>query len=138
MREPNELRQVTVRIGAHYQIYTRHTRKECGTQPLRHAPNHPQDPAVTLVPLELADSSYNALLGIVAHGAGVHQHDVRILGSIGAYVAIATEHAEHQFGIRHIHLAAVGLDVHAFQHEAIIARHGRTETPSEIRKPLSE
>jgi len=63
------------------------------------------------VALQLADARQHPLLRVVAHRAGVHEHHVRLARVAGADVALPLEDAEHQLGIRDVHLAAVGLDV---------------------------
>ena len=88
--EADELRQVTVGVGPHDQIYLRSLSEKGGPEPLRHAADHTEHPAAPLVALQLANPADDPLLGVVAHGAGVDQHDVRVLGTFDAQVPLAT------------------------------------------------
>jgi hypothetical protein len=66
--------------------------------------------------LQLAHAPDHPLLGVVADGTGVHQHHVGVHRLVGADVALPTQEPEHQLGVGHVHLAAVGLDVHPLGH----------------------
>ena len=61
--------------------------------------------------LQLAEPADDALLGVIANRAGVDENDVRTVGPIDGVIAVRRELSEHQLGIAHVHLAAVGLDV---------------------------
>jgi hypothetical protein len=52
-----------------------------------------------------------ALLRVVADRAGVDENDVRAVGSFHSVIAMRRELSEHQLGVAHVHLAAVGLYV---------------------------
>jgi hypothetical protein len=53
----------------------------------------------------------NPLLGMLAHGAGVEQNDVRLLWTGRHTVAVGAQDAQHDLRVVEIHLAAVGLHV---------------------------
>ncbi len=48
------------------------------------------------------------LLGVVAHGAGIEKHGVGFVEGFAGFVAGHLHHAGHDFGVGHVHLAAVG------------------------------
>ena len=58
-----------------------------------------------------ADVSEDALLGVLADGAGVDDDHVGVLRAVGQAVAAALQHAAKLLGIRLVLLAAVGLHV---------------------------
>ena len=89
------------------------------------------------MPLQLAHAADDPLLGVVPHRAGVDQHDIGLGRIVRAHVAFAPEHAEHELGVGHVHLAAVGLDVDALHGFQKISRYGRTVTPRLTRKARS-
>ena len=124
---PMSWRQIPVRIGADDQIHPWHLLEQRGAQPLRHAADDAEHPAGALVPLELAHPADHPLLGVVADRAGVDQHDIGVRRLLGADVALTAEQAEHQLGVGHVHLAAVGLDVDALRHGEKIVGEVRRE-----------
>ena len=63
------------------------------------------------VALQLTEPADHALLGVIANRARVDEDDVGAVGLIHGVVAVRRELPEHQLGIAHVHLAAVGLDV---------------------------
>src|SRR5882724_8223794 len=63
------------------------------------------------MPSKFAQATDDALLGVVAHGTGIHEDDVRSLGVFRMDVAGSRELPEHQLGVRDIHLAAVRFEV---------------------------
>ena len=76
----------------------------------------PVMPRTTSVPPPLYCASMlarreHALLGLLAHGAGVDQDEIGAGRIVGARVPAAIEQPQHQVGVRDIHLAAVGFDV---------------------------
>ena len=81
------------------------------TEPLRHAPSDADDRPRLHVPFELAQPAEHALLSVVADRAGVDEDDVRSVGSFDGIIAMRRELSEHQLGVAHVHLAAVGFDV---------------------------
>ena len=111
--EADELGQVAVRVRADDQVDLGDALEQHGAEPLRHAADHAEHVAGPLVALQLAHAADHPLLGVVPHGAGVDQHDVGVGRIVGAHVALAAQDAEHELGVRHVHLAAVGLDVDA-------------------------
>ena len=117
----DQLRQPAVPVRAHHQVHLGDALEQLGAEPLRHAPHHAEHAAGPLAALQLPYARQHLLLGMVTHRAGVHQHDVRRGGIVDGDVALPLEHAEHELGVRDVHLAAVRLDVDA--------RHGyRTVT----------
>ena len=116
-RVAEELRQVPVGIGAHHEVHAGDLLEQDGTEALRHAAHHAEHIARALEAHQLTDPSDDTLLRVVTHGARVHEHDVRLIGIRGALVALPPEDPEHEFGVRDVHLAAVGLDVDALGHE---------------------
>jgi hypothetical protein len=113
-RHPDQVGEVAVGVRAHHQVHPRHPLEQRGAEALGHAADHAQDVARALVALQLAHSADHPLLGVVAHGTGVHQHDVGVGRIVGARVARAVEESEHQLRVRDVHLAAVGFDVDPF------------------------
>ena len=67
---------------------------------------------------ELAEPAEHALLGVLANGAGVENHRVCVVRALHQLHAGALEHAGHELGVRHVHLAAVGLEEDAFHEGA--------------------
>ncbi len=113
LRLSDQLRQTAIAIGADDEIHLRHLLQQLGAKTLRHAADHTEDVTGPLVALELAHPSQDALLGVIAHGAGVDEQHVRLDRIIGAHVARPSQDPEHQLGIRDVHLTAVCLDVDA-------------------------
>ena len=81
------------------------------TEPLRHAARDSDDGPRLHAALELTEAAEHALLGVLANGAGVHQDHVRAIRDVHRLITVRCERAEHQLGIAHVHLAAVGFDV---------------------------
>ena len=99
-------------LRADHEVHRGHLFQKDRSEALRHAAHHPEDHPGVLVPLELPDPANDPLLGVVAHGTGVDQHDVGALGLGRLDIALTREDTEHQLSVRHVHLAAVGLDPH--------------------------
>ena len=110
----DELRKVAIGVRPDDQVDLRDALEQHGAETLRHAADHAEHVPGTLVALQLAHPADDPLLGVVAHCAGVHQHHVGLGRVLRAHVALAAEDAEHELGVRHVHLAAVGFDVDAF------------------------
>ena len=87
-------------------------------QVLRHAPRHPQNHAraAELVVAQLAQPAVYPLLGVLPDRAGVHENHVGVGRTLHALVPRFVQPAEHDLGVGHVHLAAVGLDVDAPRH----------------------
>ena len=126
----DQLGKIAVRIGADDQVHLGHPLEQYRTQALRHAAHDAQHGTGALVALELSHPADDPLLCVVTHRAGIHQQHVCVLGLVGRLVSGPSQDAEHQLGIGHVHLAAVGLDVYAL--------HGRTEIPIVSRVARSE
>ena len=60
---------------------------------------------------ELAEHPVNGFLRVFADGAGVHQHDVGALCVVGELAAHLAQHSHQPLAVRHVLLAAVGVDV---------------------------
>ena len=61
---------------------------------------------------EAGDAAVDALLGVVADRAGVREDEVRLLHHFRPVIAVVTENGEDDFGVTHVHLASVGLDIY--------------------------
>ena len=109
----DQLGQPAVPVGPHHQVDLGHALEQPGAEALRHAPHHAEYATGPLVPLQLAQPPQHALLGVVAHGAGVDEDHVRAPRVVGAHVSFPPQHPEHQLGVGDVHLAAVCLDVEA-------------------------
>ncbi len=109
----NQLGQATITVRADHQIDLRHTLEQFGAETLRHTAHHTQHVTWALVAFQLSHASQNPLLRVIAHRTGVHEQYVRLGGIVRAHVALTAQDAEHQLGVRDVHLAAVGLDVNA-------------------------
>ena len=114
----DEKGKVAVRVRAYNQIELRHALEETSLQVLGHAPRDAEDDsgAAMLVPAQLAQAPVDALLGMLADGTGVDEDHVGFGGLIDPLVARGAELTEHQLGVGHVHLAAVGLDVDPTRH----------------------
>ena len=75
-----------------------------------HATEHAQDESASFLAqgVEGFEAMNDFLLGIVAHGAGVEKHGVGFVERFAGFVAGHLHHAGHNFGVGHVHLAAVG------------------------------
>ena len=127
-RPRDQLGQPAVAVWADHQVHLRNPLQQPRAQPLRHAAHHPQHTARSLETLQLAHARQYLLLRMVADGTRVHQHHVGLGGIVGAHEALAPQHAEHQLGVRDVHLAAVSLDVDA--------RHGQRTVTSKRGRPF--
>ena len=85
--QADELREIAIGVGADDEVHPRHLLEQRGPEPLGHAAHHAEDVAGPLVPLQLAHPADHPLLGVVADGAGVDQHDVGLGRVLGADVA---------------------------------------------------
>ena len=112
-RPGDQLGEAAVAVGADDEVHLGHLLEQGRTQALGHAPHHAQHAPRPLEPLQDAQAPEHALLGVVPHGAGVHEHHVRVRRVVGAHVPLWAEQSQHELGVGHVHLAAVGLDVDA-------------------------
>ena len=55
--------------------------------------------------LQLSERAVEALIGVLAHRAGVEDHQVGLLACTGRDVARVFEHAGKTLGVVHVHLA---------------------------------
>ena len=74
--------------------------------------------------VEIIDAPPDALLGVVADGAGVGHYDVGFGNFLGTLVAVTGQNGENDLGVVHVHLAAVCFDVKLF-HDAKICKNYR-------------
>ena len=81
--------------------------------PLGHAAEDAHDHVGTglAVDVELADAAQDALLGVVADGAGVRHDHVGFPDLFRADISFLAENGEDHFRVRYIHLATVCLNV---------------------------
>jgi hypothetical protein len=108
-----QLWELAVLVRTHDQLHQRVASQESGAQPLRHTPQDAdhQPGLLPLVGLEMVEPLQNPLLGMLAHGTGVEQNDVRLLWTGRHTVAVGAQDAQHDLRVVEIHLAAVGLHV---------------------------
>ncbi len=77
-----------------------------------------QPRALGLERLPAPELREHLLLRLLAHGAGVEQDEVRLLGGTHALVAaLGTEHLRHLRGVVLVHLTAVGVYVNLGRHK---------------------
>ena len=72
-------------------------------------------PLALLLPEHL-DTAQDALLGVVAHGAGIGHDDVGLGHIFGAFVTVLSKQGEYDFGVSYIHLTTVGLYIYFLLH----------------------
>ena len=109
----DELRQLAIPVRPHHEVHVRGSGEQPFPEPLRHAPHHAEDVTRPLVALQLAHPPEHALLGVIADGAGVHDHDFGLSRRLRARITFAHQDPGHKLGVSHVHLAAVGLDEEA-------------------------
>ena len=114
-RVPQQLGKRAVAVGPHHQVEHPRFVEQALAQVLGHAAGHAhhQARALALEAGELAQPAQHALLGMLPDRAGVEDHRVGVLGALHQRQAGALEHARHHLAVRHVHLAAVGLEEHA-------------------------
>ena len=114
----DQLRKPAISVRADHEVHLGNALHQLPAQMLRHAARDAQDHAGAeeLVAGQLAETSVDALLGVLPDRAGVHEDHVRFLGALHAPVSGAPELAQHQLRVGHVHLTAVGLDVEAAFH----------------------
>ena len=110
-----QVRQPRVGVGAGDQVDPGRPPGQRLGQVLGHAAEDAEGQARAPGPqaVELAGAADDALLRVLAHGAGVDEDHVRLLGAVDEAVPGAGEDRGHQLRVGHVHLAAVGLDVDA-------------------------
>src|SRR5581483_3043437 len=108
------VQQAAVAVGADHDVDVRRLGLDAGLEVLGHAAGDAQHhPGARLVARQHAGAGVDLLLGLLAHGAGVEQDQIRARRIVGARVARAVQQAQHHVAVRDVHLAAVGLEVHA-------------------------
>ena len=113
-RAPEQVGKRAVAVGAHDQVEHARLVEQSRAEVLGHAAGDADDQVrvAALEPGEVPEPPQHALLGVLADRAGVEDHRVGVLGTIGEAHARAQQHARHQFAVGHVHLAAVGLEEH--------------------------
>ncbi len=71
---------------------------------------------------ELPQPVQHLLFGVLANRAGVEQHDVRIVDTVGRDVTGAAQDCAHRLRIGDIHLTAVGLQVNPRMRRILVTR----------------
>ena len=107
----DQRRQRAVAVRADDETHVLCFLEQLRSETLRHAAGNAHDGRRRHVPLQLAKPADDPLLGMIADRAGIDENDVRTLWTFHRDVPMRRELAEHQLGITHVHLAAVGLDV---------------------------
>ena len=129
-RPCDELGEVAVAIRADDEVYLRHPLEQPGPEALGHAAHDAEHPAGAFVVLQLAHAPQHPLLGVVADGAGVDEQHVGRRGIVRTDVSLPRQKPKHQLGVRHVHLAAVRLDVNARHQVILTSKRGRPSQPS--------
>ena len=112
----DKFREAAVGIGANDEVDVGGLVEDLLLEVLRHAASDADDEigVAVLEASELRGASVDALFGLFAHGAGVHEDEIGLVESRGGLVADRGERAEDELGVGDIHLAAVGLDEDLF------------------------
>jgi len=76
------------------------------------------------VRVDLLEAHAHRLLGLLADGTGVEQHEVGIGEVVGGVKTFVKQNARHDFRVREIHLAAIALNVKPFMVFIRIATKG--------------
>jgi hypothetical protein len=115
----DERRQLVELPGAAQDVHVREAGEEVRPVALGHAPDD-ADHQVRLGHLaqpELAEAAPHLLLGVLADGARVVDHDVGRVAIIDRFVALGAKLAENELGVQDVHLAAEGFEVQLPTHE---------------------
>jgi hypothetical protein len=109
--------QTAVPVGADHEIHVGRPLADRALEVLGHAAGDAQDGPRAGVALalpvlgQLAGAREHALLGLLAHGAGVEEDQVGARRILGPPVPGGVEQAQHHLGVGDVHLAAVRLDI---------------------------
>ncbi len=109
----DQARQIAVGIGPGDDVDPGGALDELLSQTLGHAADDADDERGTGFPqpFHLGQAAPDALLGVVADGAGIDEDDVGLLGIVGMDVALLLHDRDDDLRIADVHLAAVGLEV---------------------------
>ena len=138
-RALEQMRQRAICVGPDHERHPRVRFEQLRPEPLRHAAGHAEDRVLFHEAAQLAKPADNALFGVVADRARVHEDDVRAFRPVDTLVANGRELSEHQLGIAHVHLAAVSLDVNCRHGDGRSKMEGRinSRTRSIVRRNQS-
>src|ERR1700736_6643205 len=92
---------------------------------LRHASQHSEHLAFSMLLLELLQAVKHLLLGLVPNAAGVVKNQIGLFRRTDLIVAFRNQRADNFFRIVHIHLAPKGLDIkslHGIGFDSIVTR----------------
>ena len=78
----------------------------------------------------LAQSRPDLLFGAFAHGAGVIEHDVGVVGLAGEAIAQCAEGAGDEFRVELVHLTAEGLEIDGFLCHGRVVYAGKSRCPT--------
>ena len=106
------LDDAVILLRAYHEIHARLLHQLTATA-LRHAA-HESGHQRHLAPPHHAHLAQRLLLRLIAHGAGVDQHHIRIQIRPRHGIAALDEHLRHLLGVALVHLAAVGFDMDAW------------------------
>ena len=109
----NQPRDIAVGVGAGHEIDGRVV-EQFLLHPLGHAAQHADHHAAAplLLLTEHVEAAQHALLGIVAHRTGIDQDQVGLVERPARPVAGFLQDRKNDLAVVHVHLAAVGLDIH--------------------------
>ena len=107
----NQLGQRQVGVGAYHEIHVM-VGDEVVLHTLGHAAQdaHNEVRPLLLERMEELQAVQYLLLGVVADGAGVHEHRVGLVQRFSHIVPCHLHHRGNHFTVGHVHLAAVRLD----------------------------
>ncbi len=109
----HQFRQGAVLVGADHHIDHGLGRQQILAQAFGHATEN-ADHEFRVFLFEVGDMVQpvvNALLGVIANGAGVEQNHVRLLDPVGGIVSVVVQNGQNDLRIGNVHLAAVGLHI---------------------------
>ena len=104
-------RQSPVPVGANDKTHVCGPPEQLGTKALCHAPRDTEHGIAPHESLELTQSPEDALFGMLADRAGIHQDDVGAVRTVYRRIAVGHQGAEHDLGVAGVHLTAICLDV---------------------------
>src|SRR5690606_19507167 len=122
--------QISISIGPDDEIDELFLVQQLRAQPLGHTAQHTEPKArivLALLSAHLPEPATDFLLGILADGAGIEQHDVGLPRIIRKAVTILLKHRGADFRIGYVHLASVRLQI-----DVTFARRRRTRANRRI------
>ena len=122
-----QLRQPVQVLGAERAVHEREAREEVGLFGLWQASGDQHDASgvLALEPRRGAQVAGQAIVGALAHRAGVVHEHVRVVGLLRALQALGLEQRADALGVVLVHLAAERAEVVAARHDALVAVRGR-------------